>query len=215
MNRKNLVYAALVLIIVCVFILVFSGQFEKLTGGRADFVVSDTSLVSRIQIIGNDTVDLRRTADGWTVNSRYKADPTAVNNFLFAFKRLEINGMMKGEDVTNLPVRRILIWRGRKVKRLRYYPSARVPLMQYRGSVKVYRVGVSGLPAADLSQITSDRPAYWKDKMLISLAPDEISRIKVVPAEKWGRGFVIERQGDSLLLSTLQGVVVPDSRRRS
>ncbi len=215
MNRKNLGYAAFALIIVAVLLFVFTGEWARLTGRQADFAIPDTSLVSRIQISGTDTVNLLRAADGWEVNGRYKADPTAVNNFLFAFSRLSINGMMKTTDLENRRARSIRIWVGKRVKRLRFYPSPEMPLMHHTGSGNVYRVGVFGFPKADLSQIINDHVAYWKNKVLISLKPDEIRRVVVSPAEKWGRGFIIERKAGRLILEDEQGNIIPDSLYRS
>ena len=103
------------------------------------------------------------------MNSRYKADPTAVNNFLFAFSHLKVNGMMKATDAENPDGRNVRIYKGRRAERLRFYPSSGSPLMHHYGSSRQYRVGVSGFPDADLSEIISDQPDYWKDKVMISL----------------------------------------------
>ncbi|HYW95345.1 MAG TPA: hypothetical protein VE870_07150 [Bacteroidales bacterium] len=211
MNRRNLVYASLVLIIVLILIFVFTGKWKELTNNRPDFAISDTSRVSRIEITGNDTVNLVKKAGEWLVNGTYKANQTAVNNFLFAFNRLEVKGMRKAAGLENESALTVKIWSGRRARQLQFYSSAEGSLMYHRGSEKAYGMEIAGSIATPLSAIITDRPDYWKDKNLVSLAPDQIKRIEVIPAEKWGRGFIIERRGDSLLLENHQEKIIPDS----
>ncbi len=211
MEKKNTRYVVFILVVVIFMLLLVTGQLERITGGDSDFVISDTSSVRRIRITGSDTIYLERSKEGWIVNGHYKADPSAIDNFLIAFSRLGISGVMNSKDPEELDHEHIRIWTGRKVRRLSFYPNEGVPLMSHKGSKRIYRIGITGLPGASLSRIFSDQSDYWKDKQLVRLSSSDIARIEVVPARKWGKGFVVARKEDGFKLEDSKGAVIPDS----
>ncbi len=209
MKGRDRLYALLVLIIVIILVVYFTGEWKKLTGANPGFAVADTSRVEAIRIAGKDTVQLERSRNGWKVNDRYPADQTAVDNFLFAFSHLEVSGIVNASGLKGQQSRVITIHTGRREKKLRFYPSPQNSLMLREGSERAYRMEVAGIANAGLPEIFSDNPDHWREKVLINLRPGEIRRIEVEPAGKWGKGFIIERKKDDLVLKNTEGKTVP------
>jgi hypothetical protein len=212
MKKRDIILSIVVLIIVAVLIVVVTGRWEKLTGRMADFAIADSLAVNKFQIAGiKDTVNIERTRDGWIVNGNYKADPVAVGNFLYAFSWLQVNSVMNSADTGSVPALRIRIWHGRRYRQLRFYPGAASFIMNHKNSGRFYRVGVTGLPDANLRQIINSNPDYWKDKLLLNLSADDISQIKTIPYNQPGEGFIIQHTGDSIRLEATDGSLMPDS----
>ncbi|HRH37371.1 MAG TPA: hypothetical protein PK760_03440, partial [Flavobacteriales bacterium] len=68
------------------------GPDTTLDKPMSDFAVADTSRVTRIFIADKKggTVDLRRTAEGWTVNNLYPAQQPQINIALMTFLRIVV-----------------------------------------------------------------------------------------------------------------------------
>lgn len=86
--RKTIIYIAILGLLsagVWLFLFKDSALFGD---NEAGFNIQDTLSVSRIFLASRqgDTVSLKRTADGWTVNEKYKASPTMVSILLETFR---------------------------------------------------------------------------------------------------------------------------------
>lgn len=92
MNRKLLLLLVLVVLGAVAWWLQRNDAPTTLDRPLSDFAVPDTAGVSRIHI--SDTkgqvVDLKRTAQGWTVNDRYAAKQAEVDLLLRTFNRVEV-----------------------------------------------------------------------------------------------------------------------------
>ncbi len=211
MKRKKISYIVFSLAILVILAIILTGKRGLFTGGKVDFAIRDTSLVRLIRITGRDTVVIKRSGTGWMVNGKEKADPVAVNNFLFAFSRIRVTGMTNKPLKPHVNSRVLEIRVKRKIRRYLFYPGGRDPRMSPLKSDKIYNVDIPGFPEAGLDKIINGDPGYWRDKMLVDLRADEIRSVKVIPAPEWGRGFTIVREDGDLRLKDPEGEAIPDT----
>lgn len=82
----------------------------------SDFAIADTAAVDRFFIADQQgrSVDLRRTANGWTVNGLYRAEPRQVNTLLRTFKRVEVRSAVAKSAEDN--ILRAMMTGGKKVE---------------------------------------------------------------------------------------------------
>lgn len=175
--------------------------------GEADFNIPDTSRVESFKISGKDTTELIRTRSGWVVNQGLKANPVAVDNFLYCFNALEIEGILTDISKLQDSCRRIEIRTPGGDLKLRFYFNERNAYLHHEGGRKIYRVGIKGNSEADLSDIFSDDPEHWQARVLVDIPPDDIAEITVIPSFPWKTGFSLIRKDSSILLASDDRVV--------
>ncbi|MBP9176237.1 MAG: hypothetical protein KBF67_01950, partial [Flavobacteriales bacterium] len=124
MNRRILLFVVLLVLGGIAWWLSSNSGPTTLDRPLSDFAVPDTSRVSRIFIADRKgaTIDLKRTANGWTLNDTYKAKPADVNMLLRTFKRVEVKSPVpKSAEATALRVM------GASAKKVEIYEGGDVP----------------------------------------------------------------------------------------
>jgi len=124
MNRRILLFVVLLVLGGIARWLSSNSGPTTLDRPLSDFAVPDTSRVSRIFIADRKgaTIDLKRTANGWTLNDTYKAKPADVNMLLRTFKRVEVKSPVpKSAEATALRVM------GASAKKVEIYEGGDVP----------------------------------------------------------------------------------------
>ncbi len=185
------------------FFLLLSGciNFRK----DSDFMISDREKVDYIGIYGRDTVELTRSDTGWNLNNDLQPDPTAIENFFYAFENLEIAGATTGGNLDTMVSRKIMIRRKNKPVILRFHASDKYYLLNHQGSSNIYRVKVISAPDANLEEVFSDDPVEWRKREFISVVPDELQEIRVIPQERFGKGFVMRKDSSNFKVFDLKG----------
>jgi hypothetical protein len=95
-----------------------------LDGPLSDFAVADTASVTRIFITDQRgaTVDLKRVAQGWTLNDVFMAKPSDVSLLLKTFKRVTVKSPVpKASEATALRVM------GASAKKVEIYQGGDIP----------------------------------------------------------------------------------------
>ena len=161
--------------------------------------------VGYIGIFGRDTVELTKIDGSWILDGKYEADPVAVDNFLYAFQNLEIRGATSGTGIDSLFSRKIIIETSRKKKIYRYYSGNNASFLHHEGSSKIFRVTIKGAPGAEMQQVFSDDPGYWRNRMIISVEPNELKEIAVIPCQGMGKGFFLRKDSTVFNLYDLSG----------
>ncbi|MFW5821294.1 MAG: hypothetical protein ACOCWA_08390 [Bacteroidota bacterium] len=195
------------LMIVFSFSLIITGCFKN----KSDFTIEDRSRVDFIGIYGKDSVELTRKDTVWMLNDELKPDPTAVENFIYAFENIDITGATTGEDLDTLISRKIVIKEGPRSKILRFYASTNYYLLHHEGTSELYRIKVLSAPEANLEKIFSDNPAEWLSHEFISVEPGELQELRVIPQARYGKGFVMRKDSSGFAVFDLEGNEIGDS----
>ena len=176
------------------YFLIFSPR-GFLSGGNTAIQITDTASVNRIEIFGKDTVLLERAEGGyWMLSDNYKVNPVSISNFLYSFMKMQVKGISYKADSSVKASVKIRIYSGRKKHFFRFYPADGNNLIHREGSGKIFSVEISGHTETDLSQVFSDDPDHWKDRMIMDFLPDEISVIEVRHPANPGNDFMIRME---------------------
>lgn len=170
-----------------------------------DFKISDREEIDYIAIFGKDTVEITRSDTGWNLNKDLQPDPTAIENFFYAFENIEIAGATTGGNLDTMVSRKIMIRKKNKPVILRFYASENYYLLNHQGSSNIYRVKIISAPDANLEEVFSDDPGEWRRREFISVIPDELQEIRVIPQPGFGKGFVMRKDSSNFKVFDLEG----------
>lgn len=199
-KQTYIILSAIILIILVVFF-VKNEKNSTITKNIRYFAIRDTSLVTGFRIEGADTINIYRRENGWILNDSLAADWNAVNNFLFAFNRLKINGIIKNPELEkNEKVLTITINEDKKLRQIAYYQINNMDVLQRKGKDLFFLVDISGFPDNKLCDIVIDDSKYWRSRLLSSFYPEDILLIKLRYPSDPDKDFMIYNTLDSLVL---------------
>jgi len=191
-KKIHIIIAIIAAILIPLFLL---NPLEIVLPGDTTIQISDTGSVNRIEIYGLDTIFLQRQpVSGWLMNNTYDVNPVSVNNFLFCFKKMGIRGISYDMSFNDSISRRIHIFSGRKKHFFRFYHSENKYLLHKEGSKKIFSVEVTGSSKADLSEVFSDDPDHWRNRIIMDLLPEEISLISISHTGKPEYDFMVRME---------------------
>lgn len=168
-----------------------------------NFLLKDTASVMNIRIVGKNDVNLSKETGKWLIDDTQEVNITAVNNFLFSFMNFEKLGIIRQPDDN-------LLWMDIYITARHDYhylfsndeKNAYITLPEKN---EIYRIGIKGMPEVHPAGSIVDSVSYWRNPSLISIYRNEILKICAYPDISWGKAFIIEQDGDEIILSDLQG----------
>ncbi len=192
----------LIIIISCLALagFLFRGELGSYFSKENNFVISDTASVNRIEIISDDSIILVRQNNSWFLNDKANASYIAVNNFLFAFQRIAITGVISNPDVYPDNIIQLSVFEGRKRHSFRFYVSDDISFLQKKGSDKRFSAVVSGFPGTKLPEVVSDDIDHWSDRTLLNLKSSEILEVSVLHPFNPDQDFRIVQSGGTASL---------------
>jgi len=201
MKKQHYIVIAGILIILCLYIFAWRDRRSTIAIAGRYFAVSDTLLVKRIKIEGTQIVELQRTNNSWIINDSLMADPVAVSNFLFIFSRLKIKSITNANGIRQDEASFIIqIDEGRKKRVIYYYKKNGMDMLGRENADRLFITEVSGFPEIRISDVVNDDPFFWRERLLVSMKPQEIAAITMrYPAEE-DKNFTVFIQNDSLVL---------------
>lgn len=193
--KNQIKYLMISVLALFLLFVIIAGPRTFFSGADRKIQITDTASVSIIEIFGKDKILLSRTEGGyWVLNAKYKVNPVSISNFLFTWLNLGVKGISYNIESSDTALVKIRIYAGKKKYFYRYYPADGNNLIHREGSKKIYSVEISGHSEMDLSQVFSDDPDYWKDRMIMDFLPDEISVIEVRHPADPGNDFMIRME---------------------
>ncbi|MGM0665832.1 MAG: hypothetical protein ACQETA_00790 [Bacteroidota bacterium] len=204
--------AALIVILVMIAIMLIIGRRFPFGAGNSDFHVDSTEKISRILISGEkQSVDLQRSPDGWNVNGRHSARPSAIEPLLQLIEELRIKSPVSGsvfEEIRNndnTSLIEVQIFAGKRIiQSYRIYrdtASVYGGIMQKRKDTKPFYVHVPGYDIDPCSYFITDEK-YWMPYTVFSLSPDRIERIDFRYFSQADSSFSIVFRGRDILFSS-------------
>jgi hypothetical protein len=189
--KQTLVY---ILILVAlgtgVWYIFFRNDSDIFTAKDAAFTIKDTAAIGKIFLADNtnQTVLLERTPNGWKLNNKYKALPSAVNLLLFTLNK-QVAQRPVPEQAHNDVVRRLA--NSNKVEvydrsgnRMRiFYVGTETPgftgtYMIMEGGSRPYVVQIPGFEGY-LTPRYMPIERFWRDRMVFDIDAKDISRVSV------------------------------------
>lgn len=172
-----------------------NSTFSKRTTG---FAVDDINQISAIIITKEDReIKLEKTRQGWYINDKYPADSRQMFNFLRALHNLRIKSpvaLSEQERILNLlrnegtEVRIKKRWKSRI---LRVFHAEDGPTYMVLGNSRSpFLVEVPGL-IGEAGELFSTEEGYWRENVVFSYLPGQISSVKVEYPSGMGLGFRI------------------------
>jgi hypothetical protein len=189
--RKKIVILILVISGFILLSLLFLGIPGRNFGYEKDFRISDTSAVTRIEIISGDTLILTRHGADWILNGESPASKIAVNNLLFIFHRLGIKGIQTSKEAINEEVIAVKVLGGRKKYQLRFYEIDGKSFIQKKAGGNLYTIEIIGFPNIKPAEVISHDPDHWRDKTMLNLQSGEIKEISIFHPSNPEKDFMI------------------------
>lgn len=209
MKKQSLIIIVSLLLLIPAVFITISDRNSTIGRSAKYFTVNDTSQIQVIKIEGIDTLVLQRSGKEWTLNDTMSANQNAVNNFLFVFSRLSISGIQDKMPVKAPPHHITVSFKeDKKIKTFRYHKINNIDMLQREGKTALFQVEVSGFPKIEISDVVKDNQREWRDRMLFSLKPEDIERVRVHYPSKIEEDFMILNRGDSLFLLNYAGDIV-------
>ena len=196
---------AIVLVLTFTIFLLRDGKLRS-GSGEIFFSIPDTSKVNQISIIGEATVDLKRPEGKWILNDSLIPSPVAVDNLLFVFNRLKVKGIINEEFPVEEP-ERISIQIGgerRSVRKMFLISKNKSDFLQREGSGRIYPVEIPGFPDLRLHHVAVPDPYFWRDRLIFSFKPDDISSVEIHYPASPEKNFAIINAGNNYLLYNIQ-----------
>jgi len=211
-NRNLLVLLGVQLIIIAT--LYFSGK----DSGRLDFdnklfTVSDTSRISKVQLINEvNSVTLENVNGTWFIDGKEKADPSLIVYIKSVLNRVEITRPVSSKQrvITSDQLKSdgilVKVFDGQEVIKEFYAGGNRSKTKSYFAqNDKPYIVNVRGYQDY-LSGIFKLKAHQWKDRLVFNSSWRSVSKIAV--ERKTDDGFTISFTGKDL---TVEGIVPLDT----
>lgn len=200
---------------------------STLAGPLTDFTVADTAAVDRIFIAEKNggTADLRRTADGWTVNGM-PAKTYPVNLLLKTFKLVELRSPVPKSAEAN--VLRVMAGTAKKVEIYQggsrpakiwwvgqsssnMYGTYMVLEIPGKGRSSVpFEMGMAAFTGVLNTRFHTDIDSWRSSRLTYYPELARVKEVKVEVPDSIGQGFTVTyRGGDHLGLLDPQGRAVP------
>jgi hypothetical protein len=199
MRQKISIIALLVLIIILYFIFIYKPS-EKIH--EYSFHLADTSLITRILISdGHIQTEISKTTDNWMVNKEFYASQPAVKQLFRIFRNLDISGLVS-DTHTDSTIKllkekgiRLSFWKEHKLVREfwvgNYDEEKNATLMLNDEDLVAYLV-IPGL-TKNIRKFVETDPVFWRNKLIFSFRPDEISRIELKDYYSINNSFIIKK----------------------
>lgn len=210
-SRLRNITVIIVILVLAVIILII-GRRSPFGTGNSEFHVDNAEKVSRIVISGEkQSVDLQRTAGGWTVNGKHYARPSAIDAILRVIGQVRIKSpvsssvfdRVRGDDPA--PPIGVEIFDGRRqIQSFRIYRdtvSSFGGIMQKRKDSKPFYVHVPGYNADPCSYFVVDTK-YWMPYTVFNISPEEIKGIDMHYFSKEDSSFSIVIDDRDILFSS-------------
>jgi len=203
--------AALILILLLTAIILIIGRRSPFGAANSEFHVDNAEEISRILISGEkQTVELQRSDDGWNVNGKHPARPSAIEAILQVIGKVRIKSpvsstlfdKVRGDESTSLIEVRIFDGK-RLIQSFRIYSdkaSSHKGIMQKRKESKPFYVNVPGYDTDPCSYFVDDE-RYWMPYTVFSISPDRIERVDFRYFNEPDSSFSIETGKGNILFS--------------
>ena len=222
MKKNSIAIITTSLLIVIAALLLWNNRYlTSLRGEAYDFTVRDTASVTKMFFAdksGNQVL-LRRTDSGWTVNDKYNAQSTMVNNILYTLDKLRIKmpvSLAAHDNVitrmagTNTKVEIYqIVPRINLFNKVKLFPHEKLTKVFYIGDVtqdntgtfvlkegadKAYVVHIHGFRGFISSRFSAN-PEDWRDHMIFSYDINDIASMKLEFNNEPEKSFVINNTG--------------------
>jgi hypothetical protein len=199
MRKKFSLIALLIIFIILYFVFIHksSGKIHEYS-----FTLEDTSLITKILISDNQTqTEISKTDGSWMVNKSFYASQPAIKQLFRIFKNLDISGLVS--DTQSDSINRLLkeqgirlsFWKEHKLIREfwlgNFDEDKNATLMLNDEDLAAYLV-IPGLTKNIRKFIETD-PVFWRNKLIFSFRPDEISRIELKDYYSINNSFIINK----------------------
>ena len=228
MKRNTRLFLILFILLLAAVYFYFSrgsGAFKK--PGR-QFSVADTSQVQKVEITGEDgSVTLQRQDGRWVVNDIYSARNRLVQGLLTTLHRLQpdvpVSGKKHDEILRQLKdhsTKVTVTLQGKRTKTYyTWYDSldGGASYMLLAGYDQPYRMHLPGMDINGINLLYLTEDHYWRDNILFSLTPAQISAIEVRHFNRPDASFRIEKgeEGEWLLFSLAGDKSITDFSREN
>ncbi len=206
---------AYLIIISCLVLagFLFRGKLGSFLNKENNFIIADTASVNRIEIISADSIILFRQDGFWLLNGKPNASYVAINNFLFAFQRIGVTGVISKPELHGEKDILLNVFEGRKRHSFRFYETEGISFLQKEGSEKRFSIVVSGFPDTNPSELVSAEMDHWSDRTLINLKPSEILEVAVLYPYNPDQDFrIVQSEGVAKLYEGFSDIEISETR---
>lgn len=208
MSRSNLLLTGVFLLLagIAAWFLWFKDQRTSLDGADYQFAVADTARIGKVFLADrlNNRITLERQDKFWTVNGKYRARQTAVNNLLETIKRVHLKYRVPRQAIPNLVSDlsangiKVEIYdkRGKKLKS--YYVGGATndemgTHMIMDGANEPYVTHMPGFDGA-LRIRYFTKEVEWRDRSIFTEPMENIQSCTVDYPKQQGKSFRLERK---------------------
>ncbi len=199
MKFRRYTVVLLSLFVIVVLLLLFLDPWGSIRRESKQILIDDFSRIDQILIAGvSDTVCLSRTGDLWQLPGGEDVNPVAVENLLFAAKRLQIDAVHSDQGEWKGSIaRKVSFMKGEKTV-LQYETQSHDGrfLLRLLGSEKAYTVSLPGYQELDLNRVFSSSENHFREHILIDLLPSEIRYIEVEKRGQPAFRFSMDEAGE-------------------
>jgi len=158
-----------------------------------------------IVIAGQDTLELRKKENNWFLNSGFQADSTAIQNFLYIFRNLEISGISRNLDVSGMVRREVSITTGKKTRNYSFYSDSTGNFLSPVDEEKVYRISITSVPDSLIANSVNSSPGFWESRLLIDIRKESFKKITIKKPGNKAISFSLEKENDGFILKDSSG----------
>ncbi len=182
MKSRKFPGVVVLLFFIAVLVVVFVDPWGSPRKGNRQILLTDRVKIDLVRIAGTlDTVTLSRSGEAWLLPGGELANQVAVENLMFAAKRLQVDAAQSDLSEWAIGVVKEVSFLSKKKLVLQYKTLSRDGrfLLLPTGSVRAFAVSLPGYPDLDLDQVFSDSENHYREHVFIDLLPKEIRLIEV------------------------------------
>jgi len=193
MKKTLYLFGFLVALVVVVFLVVKSKKKDSVSYDKSNltFNIGDPSIIDRIYLVDkkDNEIELQKTANGWTVNEKFKARPDAIASLLETMNliraeqpvaRAAHDNIVKAMSISSTKVE---VFDDNNDLITAYYVGGPTPAqngtyMYMAGDESPYIITIPGWDGFVTKRYFTDE-LDWRDRTVFNIYPDEVSQITV------------------------------------
>lgn len=190
-------------LLIVAIIVVFTDPGNPLRREGKRIMLRDHATIDRITLTDSfDSTVLIRQGDAWLLFGEEAVNEAAVQNLIFAARRMQIASVMPEGALAGLPgARKIGFFHGDRLELgYTFYQVGNRSVIAAGAQDRHYYVTIPGYAGLNLDRVFSSSANHYREHILIDLLPSDISSIQV--EKRGGNGYRFTQDPDGELSCT-------------
>ncbi len=216
MKPRLIVLIFMVLVSAGAIILILNDRWSTVDGGLDGMLLKSPEKIDRIELIGSsDSLVMYKSGMQWQLGNAEVLNNSSIESLLYTASNFRLRSIISSVEILDLQdYIKLNFYRGKKsAASFNFFIKSGRPIIYMEGSENAYMVELPGYSDLLVGKAFSLNPNHYREHLLISLLPMEISSLKIIPLK--GRGFSLTQDTAAYLqIRNIEGDSVQVEERK-